>query len=474
MIRQESEEDLPSESNAENLAYVIYTSGSTGRPKGVLIEHRNAVAFLAWARKMFRKDDFAGVLASTSICFDLSIFELFAPLISGGRVILVENGLALGDVDIELKPTLVNTVPSVMAELLRLKKLPPSIHTVNLAGEPLKPSLVEAIYKETSARRVFDLYGPTETTTYSSYTLRTPGGIPSIGRPIDNTQIYILDSHLNPVPPGVTGELYIGGAGVARGYLNRPELSTEKFVRSPFSDTAGTRLYKTGDLAEYLPDGNIRYLGRVDNQIKLRGFRIELGEIEAVLNQHPMVRECVVVGRDDAGSDKRLAAYVVAPLQSGETANELRMFLKSKLPDFMIPSLFTFMETLPLTPNGKVDRKALPMPDFAQERSAHRYVGPRTAVETRLAEIWTEVIKTSPIGVHDNFFDIGGHSLLAMQVISRTRAAFDIEIPVRQLFDSPTIGEMAQEIEKSSLKQNKGDTPAILRTARDRYRVRPT
>ena len=286
MIGRESGENLDQKISVQSLAYVIYTSGSTGNPKGVMIEHRSAVAFLSWAHDVFTDEDLAGVLASTSICFDLSVFELFAPLTSGGRVFLVENALALGQTDHAVEPTLINTVPSVMAELLRLRKLPRSIRTVNLAGEPLTTSLVEATFQHTSALQVYDLYGPSETTTYSTHARRAVGGIQTIGRPIANTQVYILDSYLNAVPVGVSGELYIGGAGLARGYLNRPEVTAEKFVLHPFSDNAAARLYRTGDLARYLPDGSIEYLGRMDNQVKIRGYRIELGEIEAVLGQH--------------------------------------------------------------------------------------------------------------------------------------------------------------------------------------------
>ncbi len=277
MIGRESGENLDQKISVQSLAYVIYTSGSTGNPKGVMIEHRSAVAFLSWAHDVFTDEDLAGVLASTSICFDLSVFELFAPLTSGGRVFLVENALALGQTDHAVEPTLINTVPSVMAELLRLRKLPRSIRTVNLAGEPLTTSLVEATFQHTSALQVYDLYGPSETTTYSTHARRAVGGIQTIGRPIANTQVYILDSYLNAVPVGVSGELYIGGAGLARGYLNRPEVTAEKFVPHPFSDNAAARLYRTGDLARYLPDGSIEYLGRMDNQVKIRGYRIELG-----------------------------------------------------------------------------------------------------------------------------------------------------------------------------------------------------
>ena len=453
-ISEGSGENLQSQATAENLAYVIYTSGSTGKPKGVTIEHRNAVAFLTWAHSVFTKEDFAGVIASTSICFDLSIFELFAPLTSGGRVILIENALGLNQMDGALRPTLINTVPSVMAELFRLGELPASIRTVNLAGEPLKTSLVQEIYKQTSAQRVYDLYGPSETTTYSTYRWRTVDGVQTIGRPIANTEIYILDSHLNLVPIGVRGELYIGGADLARGYLNRPDLTTEKFIPNPFSTESGARLYRTGDLARYLPDGNIDFIGRIDNQVKIRGYRIELGEIETVLSQHPAIRECVVDTLENLRGDssassrdaKTLVAYVVVHNRGAVTTEELRNSLKRTLPEYMIPGTFVYLDSLPLTPNGKVDRESLPAPDQSRPELENAFIAPRTPMEKFLAQIWLEVLNVSEIGVHDNFFELGGHSLLATQVISRMRKAFGVEIPLRALFESPTIEQMAAAI----------------------------
>jgi len=442
-ISRESQDNLQSQATAENLAYVIYTSGSTGTPKGVMIEHRNAVAFVSWAHSAFSKEDFVGVIASTSICFDLSVFELFAPLTSGGRVILVDNALALGQLDAAVAPTLINTVPSVMTEILSLKEFPPTIHTVNLAGEPLNTTLVREIYQQTSAKHIYDLYGPSETTTYSTCALRMGDGVQTIGRPIANSQIYILDQGMKPVPVGMPGELYIGGAGVARGYINRPELTAEKFLANPFSAEEGGRLYKTGDLARYLPDGNIQFIGRVDNQVKIRGYRIELGEIEAVLTRHPQVSHAVVTVREESPGDKRLVAYVVATEKEELQANELRQFLKTKLPDYMVPRAFVNLASLPLTATGKINRKALPAPDECVFEAQEDFAAPRTPVEASLARIWSEVLKLQKVGIHDNFFDLGGHSLLATQVISRIRGVFNLEIPLRTLFELPTIAELA-------------------------------
>ena len=306
LIAKESDANPESSVTVDNLAYVIYTSGSTGQPKGVAIEHRNTVAFLSWVHSAFTQEELSGVLASTSICFDLSVFEIFAPLSCGGTIIMAENALALTTIPTKSKVSLLNTVPSAINELLRLEAIPSTVRVINLAGELLRPELMRRIYESTSVRKVHDLYGPSECTTYSTWTCRTVDGPQTIGRPIANTQIYISDAHRNPVPIGVVGELYVGGDGVARGYLKQPELTAEKFIPHPFSDQPGTRLYKTGDLARYLPDGNIEFLGRIDNQVKLRGYRIELGEVETVLGQHPMVQSSVVVVREDVAGNKRL------------------------------------------------------------------------------------------------------------------------------------------------------------------------
>ena len=318
-IAQQGNDNPTSGITSDNLAYVIYTSGSAGKPKGVSIEHRSAVALLSWARTVFTPEDMAGVLASTSICFDLSVFELFAPLTSAGKVILAQDALALAALPAALQVTLVNTVPSAIAELLRTNAIPSSVCTIGLAGEPLKSRLVKDIYERTPATKVYDLYGPSEDTTYSTFALRTGMGSQTIGTPILNTQIYILDCNLQPVPIGVSGELHIGGDGLARGYLNRPELTAEKFIPNPFTKEPGARVYKTGDLGRYLADGNIEFLGRLDNQVKIRGFRIELGEVEASLSQHPGVQDNVVVSREDKSGEKHLVAYIV-PRQQFETA----------------------------------------------------------------------------------------------------------------------------------------------------------
>src|SRR6185369_2923881 len=309
-------------------------------------------------REVFAAEELQAVLGSTSICFDLSVFELFVPLSRGGKVVLVADALRLPSLSGKEGVTLINTVPSVMAELLRLGGVPRSAQTINLAGEPLSAALVRQLHEQTNVKRVFDLYGPSEDTTYSTYTLRLPDGPATIGHPITNTRAYGLDGNNELLPSAVPGELYLGGRGLARGYLRRPELTAEKFVPNPFS-ADGERLYRTGDLARHLGDGRLEYMGRRDQQVKLRGFRIELGEIEAALSAYPGVRENVVLARE-----QRLVAYVVA---GGEqSVSELRSYLRDKLPQYMVPQAFVLMELLPRLPNGKVNRRLLPEPERSE------------------------------------------------------------------------------------------------------------
>ncbi|MDZ8187534.1 MAG: amino acid adenylation domain-containing protein [Nostoc sp. ChiSLP02] len=484
LITQQSQENLTCLATDENLSYVIYTSGSTGKPKGVAIEHHSAVALLHWAREVFTNEDLAGVLAATSICFDLSVFEIFVPLSWGGKVILAENALYLPTLPAAQQVTLINTVPSAIAELLRVQGIPTSVRTVNLAGEPLQNRLVQQLYQLDNIQKVFNLYGPTEDTTYSTFALVKKGD-PSvtIGRPITNTYCLLLDKHMQPVPTGASGELYIGGEGVARGYLNRPELTDRRFIPNPFEEAGGSpdettfttkyesglsptpysllptphlqvrrqkaggsKLYKTGDLARYLPDGNIEYIGRIDQQVKIRGFRIELGEIENVLWQHPDLQEAVVVAREFSPGDRRLIAYVVPKPELPEmNVGNLRRFLKQKLPDYTIPSRFVQLSALPLTANGKVDRKALPAPTQSLNANEN-FVAPRTPIEERLAEIWSTVLGLKNIGVDDNFLALGGHSLLAFQILCRIRDIFQVDLPIRHFFEAATIAEIAQSI----------------------------
>ncbi len=449
LLSQQSAENLFSEVKSHHLAYVIYTSGSTGVPKGVAIEHQSCVALLTWSREVFTNDDLAGVLASTSICFDLSIFELFVPLSWGGTVILVENALHLPSVKAEV--SLVNTVPSIIAELLQVDGLPPSVRTVNLAGEPLQNQLVQQIYQNDRIRKVLNLYGPSEDTTYSTFAQVNKGDRSvTIGRPIANTQIYLLDTKLQPVPIGVPGEIYIGGAGLARGYLNRSELTKERFIPNPFNNKLKSHLYKTGDLARYLADGNLEYLGRADHQVKIRGFRIELGEIENALLKHPAVRKIVVVVREDKAGVKQLVAYIVSLQGQIPTVSELRKYLKELLPDYMIPGVFIFLDTLPMLPNGKVDRCALPVPESLRPTLTTIYQVPQTEMEQQIAKLWQEVLYLDKVGINDNFFDLGGHSLLMLQVNNKLRAILQRDISVVTMFQNPTINSLAEYLSQQT------------------------
>ncbi|MCW5313966.1 amino acid adenylation domain-containing protein [Nostoc sp. KVJ3] len=437
-ISLESQKNFISQINSRNSAYVIYTSGSTGKPKGVVIEHHSPMTLVYWAKEVFSSEELAGVLASTSICFDLSVFELFVPLAWGGKVIIAENALDLPNVKAAEEVTLINTVPSAIAQLLQIQGIPQSVRTINLAGEPLSNQLAQQLYQQQNIERVYNLYGPSEDTTYSTFSLVQKGATkqPSIGRPIANTQTYILNQYLQPVPIFTVGELYIGGAGLARCYLNQPELTAQKFISHPFGDG---KLYKTGDLARYLPDGKIEFLGRSDNQVKLRGFRIELGEIELVIETYPQIKQVVVILREDTPDHKRLVAYLVSKNQTN--ISELRHFLEQKLPDYMIPSAFVFLETLPLTPNGKIDRKMLPIPEVELTREKE-FVPPQTPVEQILATIWQDVLGFKQISSNDKFFEIGGDSILSIQVVARARQA-GIKITPRQIFQYPTLSELA-------------------------------
>jgi amino acid adenylation domain-containing protein len=467
-IARESAERIESGATQRSLAYLIYTSGSTGVPKGVAIEHESAVALLSWAAGVFTAEELSGVLAATSISFDLSVFELFLPLSLGGRVIVVENALALPRSAAADQVRLVNTVPSAIAALLKSGGIPSGVRTVSLAGEPLRAELADALYAG-GIERVYDLYGPSEDTTYSTWTLRRAGGPATIGRPISNTRAYVLGAALRPVPAGVPGELYLGGRGLARGYLGRPGLTAERFVPDPFGAT-GERLYRTGDRVRWVEEnaevrecvsaevgsgyadsrtnalthsrtGALEYLGRLDDQVKIRGFRIEPGEVEAALSAHAGVLEARVVVREDAPGDKRLVAYVVG----GVPADELREHLRRSLPEHMVPAAFVALERLPLTPNGKLDRKALPAPELAL--AEERYVAPRTPVEEVLAGIWVEVLRQERVGVEESFFELGGHSLLATRVVSRVREVLAVELPLRALFEGPTVAELARRVE---------------------------
>ena len=439
-----SDEDLvASEFSSHQLAYLIYTSGSTGKPKGVMLEHRNAVNLVEWAINEYQPATLHRTLFSTSLNFDLSIFEIFTTLSCGGTLVIVENALSLLEGHYDL--TLINTVPSALAALLEHHAIPSGVQVINVAGEPLKRHLAERLFAETAVPRLCNLYAPSETTTYSTFVMmeRTEPFAPHIGKPLGNTQVYLLDEQQRLTPIGVVGEIVIGGEGVARGYLNREDLTQERFIADPFSAKAGARMYRTGDLGRWLPDGNIEFLGRNDFQVKVRGFRIELGEIEAALQQCPGIDSAVVVAKTDE-QQTRLVAYYT--LTEGEVAHEAIMaHLAQPLPDYMLPSALVQLDHIPLTPNGKVDRSALPEPTEVSD-VRNDYVAPQTEFEQRLATLWQALLGCGQVSRYDHFFQLGGHSLLAAQLLSRIRDEFAQELQLVDIFNQPTLKRMASFI----------------------------
>jgi len=443
-----SNENLPQQVSPDNLAYVIYTSGSTGLPKGVLIEHRN-VCNLAQAQiEIFGIHSGSRTLQFSSISFDASVWEIFSTLFAGATLCLGTKeemlpGAGLITLLSAQAISIVTLPPSVLAVLPSEGWTPPE--KIIVAGERCSPEL-PARWSDMS--KFYNAYGPTEVTVCATLT-RCEGKYvspPPIGRPLPNTQCYILDQHLNPVPVGVKGELYVGGAGVGRGYLNRPELTLEKFIPDPFAVPAGGRLYRTGDLARYLPDGNLEFVGRIDHQVKVRGFRIELGEIEAALNQHPSIQECAVLAREDTPGEKRLVAYVISSSDTPATSSDLRGWVGSRLPEYMIPQFWVTLDSLPLTVNGKVDRQALPAPDSKRPELKESYVAPRNRVERLLTEVWEHVLGVQRVGVHDNFFELGGDSIRSILVIARANKQ-GLRLSPKLLFQHQTISELAAESE---------------------------
>ncbi|BBA33067.1 linear gramicidin synthase subunit C [Methylocaldum marinum] len=434
---------------AENLAYVIYTSGSTGTPKGAMISHRSICNHMLWMQDAFPLTESDKVLQKTPFGFDASVWEFYAPLLSGAQLILARPGghqdaLYLIDVLGERQVTTLQLVPSMLQILLEVGGLERchALRRLFCGGEALPLALQER-FRACHGAELHNLYGPTEATIDVGAWRCEPGSslpIAPIGRPIANTRFYLLDEQLRPAPIGVPGELHIGGDGVARGYLHRPELTAERFIPHPFSRVPGARLYRTGDLARRRADGTLEFLGRIDHQVKLRGFRIELGEIEATLSQQPGIRDAVVLLREDAPGEKRLVAYCVGAVDP-ET---LRAALKAQLPDYMVPTAWVTLDALPLTPNGKLDRKALPAPDASLGVPAEGFMAPRDTLELELAQIWENVLDIRPIGVKDNFFEIGGHSLIAVRLMAQIQHAFGKNLPLATLFQAPTIEQLAE------------------------------
>jgi len=466
-IARESFDNPPRRAEVENAAYVIYTSGSTGKPKGVVIPHRALVNFLISMQREPGMSEHDTLLAVTTLSFDIAGLELYLPLLAGGRVLLVSRDVAkdAGGLMKNLQDsgaTIMQATPATWRLLLEAGWRGRASLKILIGGEAVQRDLAEKLQDQCAA--LWNMYGPTETTIWS-----TTGAIPAgcqtvaIGRPIANTQIYLLDNRQQPVPIGIPGNLCIGGDGVARGYLHRPELTAEKFVPDAVCNSPGRRMYHTGDLAKYQAGGDLDFIGRNDFQIKLRGFRIELGEIEAALAQNHAVKQNVVAMREDVPGDPRLVAYLVANGAPLPPAEELQNFLRRRLPDYMIPATFVALEALPLTPNGKVDRRALPVPNISGTGGAQNFAAPHSPVENEVAEIWSALLHLPQAGIHDDFFRLGGHSLMATRLVSRLRAHFGVEVPLQEFFRAPTIAHLAGQVEAALLlNSSEANIDAIL------------
>jgi amino acid adenylation domain-containing protein len=452
----------------ENLSHVIFTSGSTGRPKGVMIRHSSTAILLHWLRENVSDDERSAVLGSTSINFDVSIAEIFGTLCWGGKLVLVENALELPRVA-DQGIRYASMVPTAAAELLRAGGIPASVRTLNLGGEPLPNDLAQALHALGTVEKVGNLYGPTEDTTYSTYSIVARGADRVlVGRPVANTTALVLDTELRPVPVGVAGELYLAGGGLSRGYAGHPALTAERFIPNPLG-APGSRMYRVMDRVRWTSSGELEYFGRTDFQVKVRGFRIELGEIETALRAHPAIQDAVAVVREDAAGDRRLVAYLVG--RAGEAVPRtagLRAYLAERLPEYMLPSAFVALDALPLTPNGKIDRRALPAPDAWGAAAADAYVAPRTGTEERLADVFADVLGLGRVGVHDDFFVAGGHSLLAVRAVARMRAAFGVELTVREMFDAPTVAGLAARVDALLGSGATADSAPLVPVSRDR------
>lgn len=468
LIVGERKENPVSKVNSDNLIYIIYTSGSTGKPKGTMNTHKGVVNRILWMQEQYQLTQSDRVLQKTPFSFDVSGWEFWWPLITGAQLVVAkpeahkDPNYLVKLID-EQQITTLHFVPSMLQIFLEVADVKScgSLRQVFCSGEALSIALQKRFFANLKAE-LHNLYGPTEAAIDVTYWHCQPGiqlsSVP-IGRPIANTQTYILNSDLQPNPIGVAGELYLGGVQLARGYLNLPELTAQKFIENPFvDDFQSSILYKTGDLARYLPDGNIEYLGRLDNQVKIRGNRIELGEIESVLTEHPRVKETLVMAREDTVGSRRLVAYIVSG-KSQPSINQLREFLNNRLPDYMIPSAFVVLPQLPLTPNGKVNRRALPVPDISSLTGSDDFIAPRDRIEKQLAEIWSEVLNIHGVGVKNNFFELGGHSLLAVKLMAKIQRIFGKQLPLSTLFRSSTIEDLADLIRDENQVSNSSLVP---------------
>jgi amino acid adenylation domain-containing protein len=449
-------ENLEHKTSNEQGAYVIYTSGSTGQPKGVELSHRSVVNLLHAVRSKISLGAADTMLSVSTLSFDIAVAEIFLPLIGGGRVVIASrevasDGLQLVKLVANSGATVMQATPASWRMLVDADWQGDSRLKVLSTGEVLDRLLADQLLERCG--ELWNLYGPTETTIFSGVVRVTRGTGPvPIGPPLGNTRFYVVDQFMNPVPIGIYGELLIGGAGLAHGYLGRPDLSAEKFVPDPFGSESGGRLYRTGDLVRYLEEGKLEFGGRLDHQVKVRGFRIELGEIENALSRHPAVRSAVVIAREVRPGEQRLIAYVVGH-ESTPTPGEWRTFLIQRLPEYMIPSLFVSLEELPLLPNGKVNRRALPVPDASRPELPKAFVAPENPTQVRLVEIWMNVLGVDRVGIHDDFFELGGDSILATRLVSRVRRTFSVELPLRELFWKSTVFELAATIEELVIEQ---------------------
>jgi amino acid adenylation domain-containing protein len=469
----ESGENLQPISSPSDLAYVIYTSGSTGKPKGAMIVHLGLVNYLWWAIRAYAVEPGRSVPVHSSISFDLTVTSLYTPLLTGGTVELLPDDVGAQQLLASLlrvgDRSLVKITPAhleLISQQINAEQAAGMTRTFVIGGENLLAENLALWRRSAPATRLINEYGPTETVVGCCiYEVRPndpdSGSVP-IGRPIANTQLYVLDQDLQPAPVGQIGELYIGGVGVARGYLNRPDLSSQRFLPDPFSGILGARLYKSGDLARYRMDGTLEFLGRADDQVKIRGYRIELGEIETALASHPKVQSCVVVAYESETGEKRLVAYFVARNGDVPSVDDLRTFLNHTLPHYMIPNQFLSLDALPLTPNGKIDRKNLPTPS-QQISGIGKGGAPQTKTQKAVATIWSELLKQEGIGIDDDFFDLGGHSMTATALVQRLRAAFQVDIGLASLFERPTIAGLSEEIDLLALTGDGSPDPSAER-----------
>ena len=463
-LAQQGIENIESEVRPEQLAYIIYTSGSTGRPKGVAVEHRQLLHTMQSAQEVLKLTEADCLPSIASFSFDISLLELLCAPLAGGRCLLVSTHGALEakvTAKVLQEATVLHAVPGLMRRFLSVARGQPAetsrqLRQVLVGGEAVVPELLAEMQEVWGSADIRVLYGPTEATIIcASYEVSRQGTInhQMIGRPLPNTLLRILDGKGSLVPVGVDGEICIGGAGVARGYWQSADLTAQKFVSDQYSTMEGARIYRTGDRGRYLPDGNIEFTGRIDEQVKVRGFRIELGEIESVLREYESMMEAVVIALEDKGSEKRLVAYVVTAQGASRNVSDLRSHLKERLPEYMIPSAFVYLDALPLTSHGKIDRRALPAPDSERPALAEAFIAPRTPAEKSLASIWTKLLGINRIGINDDYFELGGDSLLATQLVSQVRSVFEVELPLVELFRHPTLAEMATSIEEAIIEQ---------------------